>query len=99
MTHVYLEQDGDRYTVRCEGHAVGSVELCAAISCLLYTAAGWLHNAEAEILEERLDPGDAKLVFRGGDDCGTLFEILIVGFLQLQKADGARLCVDFEKNF
>ena len=47
MTHVHLEQKGDRYRVRCIGHATGSPETCAAVSCLIYTLAGWVRVEES----------------------------------------------------
>ena len=32
MTRVTLKEDDGRYSVVCEGHAVGSCEVCAAVS-------------------------------------------------------------------
>lgn len=83
MTHVYIEQDGDRYTICAKGHATGSTEMCAAVSALLYTLAGWLRNSDTETITARLDPGDACLMFRGAADAQTAFDLMTVGFLQL----------------
>lgn len=86
MTKVYLEQDGKRYTVSCKGHATGSVEACAAVSCLVYTLAGWLRNSSVLGLEERLNDGDALIRYTGRDAAETAFDMICVGFLQLQAA-------------
>lgn len=94
MTDVYLEQDGNRYTVFARGHATGSPEMCAAVSTLLYSLAGWLHNAPADILTEKLEPGDACLSYQGDGDDETVFGFITIAFLQLQKSDPAHIKVD-----
>ena len=73
MTKVYLEKDGNQYTVDCKDHA-DSEASCAAVSMLCYTLAGYLHNiAElCEIEEEKLDPGNVRIVFRSKDISITL---------------------------
>ena len=86
MTQIYLEQDGNRYTVSAKGHATGSTETCAAISTLLFTLAGWLHNATTHIVRENLNPGDAMIEFVGGSNAETAFDMVFVGFLQLEKS-------------
>lgn len=95
MTRVYLEQDGQRYTVSCQGHATGSVEACAAVSCLVYTLAGWLHNAAVLVLEEKLEDGDALIQYCGSAAAETAFDMICVGFLQLQEQYGTYIAVDF----
>ena len=95
MTQVYLEQDGQRYMVSCQGHATGSVEACAAVSCLVYTLAGWLHNAAVLVVKEKLEDGDALIQFHGGDAAETAFDMITVGFLQLQAQYGDYIAVDF----
>lgn len=92
MTEVTL-YCGDSYSVRCRGHATGSPELCAAISCLMFTAAGWLHNTQdAELVYEKLDSGDAYLRWHGGKG---LYDLLKIGFLQLQKTEPEKISVKF----
>lgn len=93
MTSVSLEQAGNVYTLRCEGHAKGSPEVCAAVSCLVYTLAGWLRNTEeTQILGEAMESGEAVLSFTGGA-AGTAFELMRIGFLQLEKTYRAYLRV------
>jgi uncharacterized protein YsxB (DUF464 family) len=94
MTHVYLEQDGDRYTVGASGHATGSMEICAAVSTLLYSLAGFLHNSPSEILSEVLVPGEALLSFAGGDDDETVFSFMVIAFSQLEKSEPAHIKVE-----
>jgi len=94
MTEVTL-YCGDSCAVRCKGHATGHPDVCAAVSCLLYTAAGWLHNTqEAELLMERLDSGDAYLRWHGGV---WLYDLLKIGFLQLERAKPEAVSVKIEK--
>ncbi len=94
MTRVTLERDGERYAVSARGHAP-TRELCAAISCLLYTLAGWLRGApDAEPVTERLSPGDARLVWYGGAGSGAVFSLMATGFLQLQLAAPEALQVE-----
>ena len=94
MTQVYLEQDGQRYTVSCKGHATGSVEACAAVSCLVYTLAGWLRNTSIPVLKEKLEDGKALIQFHGGDAAQTAFDMITVGFLQLQAQYGDYIHAD-----
>ena len=85
MTNVYLSGNNDRYLVYCSDHATGSTETCAAISCLIYTLAGWLHNSDAEIIKEHLKDGEAMLMFRGGEKAKAAFDMVCIGFLQIQQ--------------
>lgn len=97
MTKVYLERDGDRYTIACKGHATGNPKLCAAVSCLVYTAAGWAHNAGGvELWVKRLDAGDALITF-SGCGCETAFELAAVGFLQLERQNPEFLSVELRE--
>lgn len=82
MTEVRLRQE-DGYELTAKGHATGSTEVCAAISCLLYSAAGWLRNhGEADVVE--LESGDVTLRWHGGERAAALYELLEIGFLQLE---------------
>ena len=85
MTRVTLTRGGGAYRVEARGHAA-TVPLCAAVSCLMYTLAGWLRNTPgAEEVELRLDSGDARLVWRGGAGSDTAFELTEIGFLLLRE--------------
>lgn len=97
MTRAYLEQDGHRYTVSCKGHATGSVEACAAVSCLIYTLAGWLRNSAVVVLKEELDDDAMAMIqFCGGAAAETAFDMICVGFLQLAESYGEYISVDFK---
>lgn len=102
MTKVYLEQNGNQYTVECRGHATGSVETCAAVSCLVYTLTGWLRNTDAALtLNVSLEDGEAHIQFCGGTSAETVFDMIAVGFLQMQEQYGDYISVEFsliEKN-
>lgn len=91
MTRVELTRTAGRVTLVCRGHADGSPTTCAAVSALVYTAAGWARNC-ARPEEERLEPGDALLRF-SGPGADAVFDLLRVGFLQLAVYDPARVSV------
>lgn len=94
MTEVTMHC-GDSFSVRCKGHATGAPDVCSAISCLLYAAAGWLHNTQdAELVYEKLDSGDAYFRWHGGK---WLYDLLEIGFLQLQKARPDVISVKIKK--
>lgn len=83
MTRIRLEKDGRRHVVSAKGHATGSPEACAAVSCLLTALAGYLRNAHAGVTACRLDSGDAYLEFLDEDEA---FHMTAVGLLQLARA-------------
>ncbi len=87
MTEIYLKRRGNLYTVRAKGHAVERADVCAAISTLLYTLAGYLANCPEVLLrKQRLLPGDAAVEFGGGKAARMAFDMITVGFLQLEQA-------------
>ena len=106
MTHVSLAQrPGTIYTVTCEGHATGSLEMCAAISCLTGSLEGWVENsphAVGKVLEIR--PGFAQITFvpaEGADGaaaaCQGAFDLLQAGFLRLEATGSEYLSVEREE--
>ena len=83
MTSVFLERDGDLYTVHCRRHAETEAA-CSAVSTLCYTLAGYLHNIDAVILDEKLEPGDARICFKDKSaEARAAFDMTSIGFLQL----------------
>ena len=89
MTRVTLKEDGRRYSVICEGHATGSVEVCAAVSTLVYTLLGYLKNADGVAVENaELADGYAEIEFSGGECARVAFDLICIGFLQLAMAKG-----------
>ena len=100
MSDIYIEADGDHYTVDARGHAA-TVELCAAISALLYMLCGWLHNEDGvELVTERMEPGNARLEWRGGAGSRTALKMILCGFLNLQASAkdyiSVAVCADAE---
>lgn len=89
MTAVYVEQEGSRCTLRAQGHATGSTEMCAAISSILYALSGYLTNAVREryieFYECRMDSGDVLLDFNGDEGTTAAFEMAVIGLLQLEQ--------------
>lgn len=86
MTQVRLERDDfvGTASITAKGHATGSVEVCAAISCLLYTIAGWLQNSDFEGYMVGLKEGDACIMwYTLTDKADALYEFAEIGFKQL----------------
>lgn len=97
MTQVYLEHDGGTYAINARGHATGSTEVCAAVSCLLYTIAGWLNNRPEIGGIQRLEDGSASIVFFDREpSTKTVFELAQVGFLQLAASYPEYISVETE---
>lgn len=68
MTEVSYSDKGGRYTLRCQGHATGSNEACAAVSVLMTTLAGYLENAGGRAKGVwSLEPGLAEITMKTGD--------------------------------
>lgn len=87
MTRVTLKEDSGRYSVVCEGHAVGSCEVCAAVSTLVYTLLGYLKNADGIAVENaELADGYAEIEFSGGENARAAYELICIGFLQLEQS-------------
>lgn len=87
MTRVYCEKDGNRYTVTAQGHAEGSPEVCAAVSGLLYALAGYLQNEKGiGELHGRVLPGDFSMVFDGDNRAEAVYNMTLIGLLQIEKS-------------
>ena len=86
MTRVSLKLDDGRYSVVCEGHAVGSVKVCAAVSTLIYTLLGYLKNAgDISVESEEIADGYAEVEFSGGHSARVVFEFISIGFMQIER--------------
>lgn len=97
MSTVELIQNGHEYSIVASGHTES--KMCAAVSCLLYTVAGYITNTDEIILQEiRLDSGDAKLVWAGGKKAGFLFDLMEIGFRQLQEGEPENIFVKISKS-
>ena len=42
MTVVKMKRDGEHYRIEAKGHATGSVEVCSAVSMLLFTLVNYV---------------------------------------------------------
>lgn len=94
MTNVYCEQNKNRYLILADGHAVGSPEVCAAVSGLIYALVGYCLNASGvQVLENSLAPGHALLRWQGGREAKAAFELCVIGFLQIEAAHSDSISV------
>ena len=97
MTNIYLEKDGNKFTVDCRGHA-DSEAGCASVSILCYTLVGFLLNVDdCEIETERMESGEARIVFYAGEDSEALiaFDVICLGFFQLADSYPNTASVEF----
>ena len=94
MVTVELLRDGITYTVTAKGHATGSPEMCAAVSTLMTTLAGWAANAkDARLLDDKLDPGSARVSWRGIGASSEVFRLVEIGLRQLAASYPALISV------
>lgn len=105
MTKVYIEQDGDRFTISAEEHA-GATDACNYITGVMYAFAGYVKNAEAEghadIYALEIDAKNARFLVhcRGDERVEAAFEAAAIGLQQLEAARPENISVTLsEKNF
>ena len=88
MTEVRYSKREDRHYLCAEGHAKGSQDVCAAVSALIYTLAGYLVNTDAWS-EIDLDEAYAEIVFDSNDPkLDAVWEMSVFGLKQLQHTFG-----------
>ena len=93
MTKVTFARYGDAFMVEARGHATGSKEVCAAVSVLMTTLAGYAAN-RATPLEIRLAPGDSIVQFFGGKEAEAVYDAMRIGFMQLAASYGKFLRIE-----
>lgn len=103
MTRVYIETDGNRHILYAKGHAAGSVEVCAAVSGILYALAGWLRNAMAEPERYtvkshrwRIAEADVMLDVSGDKSVEAAFDMAAVGLLQIERQHPEYISVELQ---
>ena len=89
MTKAVIDDSDGVYRIMLSGHALGNQDVCAAISCLACTMAGYLDQHEDERDFVDLQEGRAEFVFR---DKG-LFEVISTGLLMLEEYYPAQIFV------
>lgn len=94
MTCVTLNERDGRYVVEAVGHATGSVQACAAVSTLMYSALGYLANADGvDVHNEDIADGFFSVEFSGGDAARMVYEFCLIAFLQLEMRYGEYVTV------
>lgn len=79
MTKVTLDDSGGVYRIKIEGHATGNQDVCAAVSCLACTLAGYLDLHEEIRDYVDVQEGRAEFAFRSE----TLYEVIATGMEML----------------
>jgi uncharacterized protein YsxB (DUF464 family) len=102
MIRVVADHAEGELVLRAEGHATGRPEVCAAVSALTYTLAGWiiaraLENAWPEgRWEARIDKGSACLRMPWTARSEHAFDLIRLGLEQVAAAapDAVSVCVE-----
>lgn len=99
MTKVTLTARRDKsYVLKCTGHASGYPNVCAAISMMTQTLAGWIANGGGEgHADIRKNDAYAYINWRCGKHEMDLFDFLCIGFLQLEKSYPEALSVEIKQ--
>lgn len=87
MTNITIQGDGWTYRLTAVGHAVGSREVCAAVSGIVYALCGYLKNLEAagqqvELGAFMLESGAAEIEAKG-EAAWQPFGMAAVGLMQI----------------
>lgn len=97
MTKVQVRKDGHRCVLSAQGHATGSVEVCAAVSGILYALAGYLVNHDIKISQQRMEEADVLLDFSGDECAAAAFEVAVIGLAQIGQRHPEFLQVNFQE--
>ena len=103
MINVNIGYAGEEYSLRMTGHAnegEGSPEVCAACSAIAYALAGWIDNNSEHITgtEQRiLEPGNFMLLVAGDAACTAVWDMAVIGLLQIEKAHSDQVKIISEK--
>ena len=101
MTKGYAARADGECCLTLQGHATGSVEVCAAISGIVYALAGYLKNAArkrcVQIDEMALHSGEVSIRFTGGQAENGAFEMAVIGLLQLEKQYPENICMEYRE--
>lgn len=104
MTKVYIERDGDRYTISAKEHA-GATDACNFITGIMYAFAGYVKNAEAEGFAEvysiDIDAQNAGFLVhcRGDERVEAAFDTAVIGLRQLEAVRPENISITLEENF
>lgn len=86
MTSIECKKSGRRFSVIARDHAVGSAKVCAGISAIMYTLAGYIHNKDDGSIDVKsmiLTDGYSELVFSGGVCALCGYEMALIGLMQI----------------
>lgn len=97
MTKARFNEDNEICRLVISDHAgynPGNDIVCAGISAIAYTMAGYLHNKkEVEILDETIKDGFFSITFRGDEYASEVYHAIWIGLLQIEKKFPSHLVV------
>lgn len=85
MIRVELEKMEEMYLLSAQGHATGSVPVCAAVSSMVCALARWLEKRKVLDRAAHLAPGEAWLWCRRGEAVDVAFDLALTGLRQLAR--------------
>ena len=83
MTTITVSKKGRRYSVKCEGHATGSNEVCAAISAISLGLALYISAENIKINHSRVADGFFELIFTGSKKAQHAYDMAVVCYRAL----------------
>lgn len=99
MTKISIRSGGGRHILTAQGHAAGSVEVCAAISGILYALEGFLLAEEsAKLNRRRMESADVLLDCSGGERVEAAYEVAAAGLARLTETYPALVDLEIEEN-
>lgn len=87
MTTATIIRRSEGCCLHLEGHATGSETVCAAISAIVSTLAGYLRNAREHLRTEPvvdMEPGDCMVYASGDESVEAVFLAAEIGLRQLE---------------
>lgn len=86
MTTATISLGKWKHSICAQGHAEGSPEVCAAITCLLYSLGGYLVNYDPVLISNwKMESGDVQLECERTQGVDAAFAMTAIGLLQLEK--------------
>lgn len=89
-------ETADRFFLCCEGHATGNQDVCAAVSAIVFSLAGYLENTDRRTRCVRiLEDGNSEILFDTTDQKAVgAWEAAVFGLMQLEHSFGEYIRVE-----
>ena len=92
MTKISVS-DGDEYRVMLEGHATGSEIVCAGLSAISLTLAGYLESIDVEVIKFEECDGFVEIIWRGGVEARCAYDMARCGYWLMSREYPEYCCI------